>query len=122
MGEKYGYINQSGQVVIEPRCDEAHEFSDGLAPVRVGFRWNYIDKTGAVKITVNGAELVFPFREGLAPVVVGGKWGFIDTKGNMVIEPKFDDATSFSNGVASVRMGALRGDVDKTGNFVERNR
>ena len=59
MGEKYGYINQSGQVVIEPQYDEAHEFSGGLAPVRVGFRWNYIDKTGAVKITVNGAELVF---------------------------------------------------------------
>ena len=40
-----------------------------------------------------------PFSEGLARVRVDGKWGYINTEGEVVIEPQFDDAGSFSKGV-----------------------
>ena len=38
-----------------------------------------------------------------AAVKTDGKWGFIDGDGQMVIEPAFDDARSFSGGFAAVK-------------------
>lgn len=55
-----------------------------------------------------------PFAEedGYAAVKVDGKWGFIDGKGNMVIEPQYEDARSFSNGYAAVKSQNLWGFID----------
>lgn len=44
----------------------------------------------------------FPFSEGLACVELNGKFGYIDIKGKVVIPFKFDEASPFVNGVASV--------------------
>jgi len=41
---KWGYIERSGQFVINPQFDDAFPFSYGLALVRSGPK--YIDKTG----------------------------------------------------------------------------
>jgi hypothetical protein len=38
---KYGYIDKQGHFVVNPQFDEAGEFNDGLAAVRIGN-----DKTG----------------------------------------------------------------------------
>ncbi len=46
----------------------------------------------------------------LFPVSVNGKWGYIDTSGKMKIEPQFDYASSFSEGLALVAMGAGSGE------------
>ncbi|MFB8790420.1 MAG: WG repeat-containing protein [Potamolinea sp.] len=35
---------------------------------------------------------------------IGEKWGYIDNKGNLVIQPQVDEANSFSEGVALVRV------------------
>jgi hypothetical protein len=51
-----------------------------------------------------------------------GKWGYIDSKGTFVINPQFDDADPFQNGLAKVELG--KGDqakiayIDKTCKFV----
>jgi len=61
------------------------------------------------------------FSEGLAAVKVGDKWGFVDTTGRMAIEPQFDFAAPFFDGLALVQMGtedAKRGYIDKTGSYV----
>ena len=39
---------------------------------------------------------------GLFPVVVGGRHGFIDKTGKCVIEPQFEWASSFLEGLAAV--------------------
>ena len=41
----------------------------------------------------------------LAAVKAGEKWGFVSSKGETVIEPKYDTAKSFSNGLAAVTEG-----------------
>jgi hypothetical protein len=43
---KQGYIDRTGAVVIRPQFDGAHMFCQGLAQVKVGTKWGYIDKTG----------------------------------------------------------------------------
>ena len=34
MAKKYGFIDKSGKVVIEPQFDDAEPFSEGLAKVQ----------------------------------------------------------------------------------------
>ena len=48
-----------------------------------------------------------------------GKWGFIDKQGKWVIQPRFDAADIFSDGLAAVRIGD-----DKTGKwgFIDKDR
>ncbi len=59
------------------------------------------------------------FSEGLAPVSVGEKFGYIDMTGTMVIEPQFDIANPFSEGLAAVvGDNYLWGFIDKTGTVV----
>ena len=50
-------------------------------------------------------DFVSPFSEGLAvaTLVPDGPSGFIDTKGNFVIEPQYEEAENFSDGVAPVK-------------------
>jgi hypothetical protein len=47
-----------------------------------------------------------------------GKWGFIDEKGKIVINPQFDDVSSFSEGLSGVKIGDKWGFIDKKGKIV----
>jgi len=51
-------------------------------------------------------------------VHTGGKIGFIDRDGKMVIEPQFEDAIHFQDGVASVKAGGKWGYIDPSGKWV----
>lgn len=46
VGDKYGYIDCAGKIIIEPQFDVAGVFSEGLAFVIAGERTGYIDSTG----------------------------------------------------------------------------
>ena len=48
---KWGYMDKTGKVVIEPQFDGVRLFSEGLANVWIGDKEGYIDKTG--KIVIN---------------------------------------------------------------------
>ncbi len=44
---KWGFIDKTGKVVIEPQFDDAWLFREGgLASVKIGDKHGYIDKTG----------------------------------------------------------------------------
>ena len=49
-GEKYGFIDKTGRIVVAPKYDEFIRFSDGLAMILVGEKYGYIDKTGRIVI------------------------------------------------------------------------
>ena len=44
-------------------------------------------------------------------------WGYKDSSGNVVIPPKFRQASTFSEGIAEVEEGLLAGYIDKTGRY-----
>ncbi|NET62229.1 MAG: WG repeat-containing protein [Symploca sp. SIO2E6] len=50
IGSKWGYINKTGQVVIQPQFDDVDNFSQWLAAVEIDSKWGYIDTTGQVVI------------------------------------------------------------------------
>ena len=76
----------------------------------------YMANANGQKITENSFDDVKPFV-GTEPaaVCVGGKWGFVDTAGNWVMEPQFEDASSFSIGLAGVCKDGLWGYINKSG-------
>ena len=70
---KYGFMDKTGTVVIEPQFPDAKDFSDGLARVCTGIsygQWGYIDKTGKYVITPQ-FDYADDFHEGLANIVKG---------------------------------------------------
>lgn len=69
------------QVVVPPLYDCGFDFTEGLAAVRLGATWHYIDGAGRTRISCPGCEAVKPFRNGRAPVVRGGRRREIDRTG-----------------------------------------
>jgi hypothetical protein len=103
-GDKWGYRDSGGSIVISLRFEVALAFSaEGLAGVVDSQGWAYIDPTGRVVIRPvvvdNGPDY---FEEGLARFGTGGKIGFFDKKGKVVIQAKYAFARPFSEGLAAV--------------------
>jgi hypothetical protein len=66
-GESWGFVNETGETVIEPQYDSVEQFSEGLACVRLGMKKGFIDKQGNIVIKPQ-YDNARPFSEGLAPV------------------------------------------------------
>ena len=122
---KWGYIDTTGTMVIEPQFDHAARFSDSLARVRNGATVAFINADGQVVLTPE-VDSVGHFSNGLAPArrTDGGPFGYIDKSGSFTIEPQFERAYAFSEGRAAVYTGepqaaeAKFGYIDTTGVFV----
>src|ERR1044072_864633 len=113
---KNGFIDRAGTVVMEPQFDYANEFYEGLACVKIGDNWSYIDVAGRKVIEFKQKiDHAHDFSEGLAYITIGGKTGYIDKTGTMVIEPRFDVAFDFSEGLASISISDRWGFIDRTG-------
>ena len=81
LGNKLGYIDKSGKVVIEPQFDLAFDFSDGMAFVINDGKFSYIDKTGKMPFSLEipdftaiDPDRTYDFSEGLAPIKIDGKF------------------------------------------------
>jgi hypothetical protein len=116
---KVGYVNQRGQIVIDPIFDEGTRFYDGLASVKVRNRWGVINTTGDFTIQPTLWNWC-RFHGGLASLASRiGKYGVIDQAGGFVVEPKFDYVGPFKEGLALIRVGecekARYGFIDKNG-------
>lgn len=116
LNEKYGFINEVGQMVIQPQFNQVMNFSEGLAAVYQNHYWHYIDTSGKVVIaTTQRSGNARPFSEGLAAVLFDNRYGYIDKKGEVVIQPQFEKAFDFSEGLARVKLNGQWAFIDKQG-------
>lgn len=123
-GSRAGYVDANGTVVIEPVFWGATSFSQGYAAVMISeTEWGYIDTSGA--IVYRGFADAEPFSEGLAVVSPDKeKYGYISLDGEYVIEPIYQTAFSFSEGLAAVAPmtddfeDRKYGYIDTAGNYV----
>ena len=114
---RYGFMDMHHSPAIEPRFDEAMNFSSGLAAVRLGRHWGYIDKAGNVVIGLeyDGAK---EYSEGLACVNKYGLWGFVNAAGETVIPFQFSGGAVFLGGVAYIYSYYYVTAIDKKGNVI----
>jgi len=112
-----GFIDKTGEFVIEPQFRSAMDFSEGLAGVLVQDKWGFIDRTGRFVVEPH-FDRVLPYQEGLAAVRVDGAWGFIDKAGVFVIPPQFEDVESFADSLAIVHHQDAIFYIDRQGQTV----
>lgn len=72
------------------------EFHEGLARVRIGERYGFIDTTGKLVIAMSDDWCSERFSEGLCLIKRGGKFGYMDMQGRTVIPCQFTYAEDFS--------------------------
>lgn len=84
---QFGYIDQSGKWVIDPRYDLASDFSEGLAAVRIGKQWGYINRTGHMMVKPHTWSNAGDFHDGLARIVTKNGVAYIDRTGKYVWGP-----------------------------------
>lgn len=115
---KYGVIDKTGKVIVEPSFDNIYSFSEGFAAVNQNGKWGYIDKTGAFIIKPQ-FEWALAFKDGMAQVMQNGKYGYIDKTGKVCVECKYSYAgKNFNEGLAAVQENGKWGFIDKTGNYI----
>lgn len=123
---RYGYIDGTGMLVIEPRFVSAGDFTEGLAVVatlgqtRGETLWGAIDRFGNWVVGPQFKRM-YPFSDGLAAAVKEGegkvKSGLVDIKGDFQVEfpPDWSVHSSLSEGLALVRTLAGFVFVDRDG-------
>lgn len=100
-GERWGFLDNQGQLVIKPVFEKVGDYHFGAAAAMQQGKWGFIDLTGNWMIPP-AFDRVQPFTEsGLAVVTAGGKPQIIDHKGAQVgkaLDELVDDAT-LSDGI-----------------------
>lgn len=77
VGNKWGFIDKEGKMVIEPKYDEAKSFNIGLAPVMLDGKWGFINQSEKLCIE-NTFEGAGSFNSnGIATVFDGELWNYI---------------------------------------------
>lgn len=116
---KSGYINSSGQIIIDFIFDffGNRRFSEGLASVEINGKAGFIDTNGNMVINPK-FDMAMPFSEGFAYVEFQNKRGYIDKTGQFVIEPQYYSCDSFFDGYALVKNNVTSKGffIDKQGN------
>ena len=101
---KYGFINVTGKWQIRPDFDEVKGFFHGLAAVRHGSMWGYIDSLGNMVIPAKYDYAGSFENSEFAKVNLVEKSYYINRKGNILLEDE-DDVVIFHEDLALVKVG-----------------
>lgn len=115
---KWGFIDPTGKQITAIEYDEIDNFHEGWASVRKDSLMNWVDGKGNY-LRKEWVNLANPFSEGLASfrVAQSDKFGYLDATGKVVIEPQFDRAFPFEEGLAIVGVGDRFGYLRKDGSY-----
>ncbi len=125
-GNKVGFIDSDGKWLIPATYDDARNFQEGLAPVKLNGKWGYIDTTGKMIIPTAYQDALSFSPEGLA-AVKDSKWGFIDKNAKVIIPFQYEITAAltfkkqekgFIDGLARVKLNGKWGFIDTKGNLL----
>lgn len=116
-GNKWGFMDEKGNLKIPAKYDLVKTFSQELSAVKVGDKWGFINKSGIMVINPIYDDAL-SFCQSRAAVKLKDKWGFIDRKGKAVTAFDYENVNNFSQGLAAVEKGGKWGFVDLKGKLV----
>ena len=127
-GDRVGYIDQTGKVVIPATIrysggNSGDEFHNGRLEISAS-DGVYLDTAGK-RVPLKSFYRGWDFSDGLAAAMAreGSLWGYINTDGDYAISPRFasgpdDYVWPFSDGLAQIEANGRFGYIDHSGNFV----
>jgi hypothetical protein len=117
---EFGVIDTKGKLIVPIEKDYISNYSEGYAPFAKGGLYGYIDLDGYITIEPQ-YKAAFGFKCGLAKVLKQGRkfHCYVNTNGEEVLSiRRFSSLGSFSEGLASVKLGNLYGYINKKGDVV----
>ena len=99
------------------KFDNAANFHEGFAQVKLDDKWNHIDTSGKL-LSEQWYDEAWSFHEGFAVVELNGKYNFIHTKGNLLSEQWYDWAANFHEGFARVGINDKYNFIDTSGKLL----
>ncbi|MBQ7132696.1 MAG: WG repeat-containing protein [Oscillospiraceae bacterium] len=97
-----GYYNANDIIIAAEKEGEYCLYDD---------EWEKIGKFECDDMDICTEDKIIAFKD-------GDKWGFVDEEGDVVIDPEYSDAKSFSNGLAAVCIDGKWGFIDMDNNLV----
>lgn len=112
---RWGYVSQSGEIVVPFRYEAAKKFSEDMAAVRLRGKWGFVNSTGTEVIppVYDGLK---NFSNGMAAVKSKGKWGFVDKAGREAVPLVYDGIRNFSDDMGAIKYKGKWGFADRSGN------
>jgi len=125
--------NKKGNRILKDvtfeKDDHFGAFEDGIASVRIGGKWFYINREGEKIILKDemkdGVDECLDIINGMAAVKKGDKWFLIDLEGNNILKGIMSDGVDniledapFYEGIAYVSINNQELYIDRRGNII----
>lgn len=98
---RFGFINPTGKIVIEPQFSGAGSFSEGIAIVGIEGRPHFLNESGELTMQPS-CDIAHPFKNGHSHCRSGSKHQYINKSGEIVLEHTFRDSYDVSEGYVPV--------------------
>jgi hypothetical protein len=115
----WGIIGEDGKFIMEPKFEDiklnscGRFNSNGIMAAKLSGRYGLYDMSFKRIGDFGCDDMDIPTEDGLIAFRQNDLWGFVNAAGEVVIEPSWEDAKSFSNGFAAVCKDGLWGFINK---------
>lgn len=118
-GNQYGFVDQTGKLIIPIEYDSLGNFNEGYALAVKDSHYFIIDKNGKELLKNKSFKIKGTVSHDLIRVEKNNKYGFVNINGDIIIPIKYGLAFDFQKeGLARVVVGRKTGLIDHTGTFV----
>ena len=117
IGNKWGFVDKSGNPVIPAKFVSVRNFSNHLAAAKQNLKWGFIDETGKTVIPFD-YDIAFDFSETVTAVFKNNKWFLINRQGTVIKSLNVDVFYGFNNGVARITKQGRTGQMNTKGEII----
>ena len=122
VGDKYGYVDKQGTLIIKPQYDNASPFDQGLAQVARLDKYGLIDRTGKVVVPLEYDHITYFHEDRARAFDQKGRYAIIDRSGRLLTPfmflPHEGEDFAFHGGLAYVEWEEGNGYINREGKFI----
>jgi hypothetical protein len=128
--DKWGYINEKGEVIIKPLYDYANSFDENHARVVLDkkdylinkkgekFTGLLVDQISSYQYSFNNDHKLLDLNSKMYYVKKDNKIGLVNDKLQVIVEPNYDEISNFNEGYAYVKKDNKYGYINIQGNLI----
>jgi len=110
----FGWMDQTGTIIIQPQYTNVGFFKDGLAWAEKNGKYGFVNKANKVIVPFQ-FESVTDFEQGRSIVELNELYGCIDRTGAYTVPPQFKDLGIYTEGLMYAQKDSLYGYYDGFG-------